>query len=125
MRRLSSGELPPQLFPTEDMKKMFARLPNEMDSLGYLEGKGLLQLREAVSRHLQTKGIKATPSSILIVSGALQGFQLIAMGLLKRSSVVLVENPSYLYSLRVFSVHRNDFRKYSNGQRRNIDKRSN
>ncbi|MER2256037.1 MAG: aminotransferase class I/II-fold pyridoxal phosphate-dependent enzyme, partial [Priestia megaterium] len=36
------------------------------------------------------------------VSGALQALQLISIGLLQKNSSVLLEKPSYLYSLHVF-----------------------
>jgi GntR family transcriptional regulator of abcA and norABC len=59
-------------------------------------------LREELSHYLKTMGIQASPSSILIVSGALQALQLISVGLLQRESTILLERPSYLYSLPVF-----------------------
>lgn len=100
--RLGSGELSPDLFPREMMKEVFKRLPDRIDSLGYEEPKGLLFLREQLSRYLQTIGIEASPSSILIVSGALQALQLISIGLLQRGCTILREKPSYLYSMHVF-----------------------
>lgn len=100
--RLGTGEPSPDLFPREMMKKVFNRLPNHIDSLGYEEPKGLLYLREQLSKHLKTLGIDASPSSILIVSGALQALQLISIGLLQRGSAIFLEKPSYLYSLNVF-----------------------
>lgn len=100
--RLGTGELSPDLFPREMMKEVFKRLPDRINSLGYEEPKGLLFLREQLSGYLKTIGIEASPSSILIVSGALQALQLISMGLLQRGSTIFLEKPSYLYSLHVF-----------------------
>ena len=100
--RLGTGELSPELLPTEQMKKF---LQNDVDStltLGYEEPKGSLELRETISHYLKKKGIEAAPASILIVSGALQALQLISIGLLKRGSVILHETPSYLNSVHVF-----------------------
>lgn len=71
-------------------------------SLGYSEPKGSRFLRETLSEYLRSKGIFASPSSILIVSGALQGLQLISVGLLQPGSTVLTETPSYLNSIHVF-----------------------
>ncbi|MGA9173004.1 MAG: PLP-dependent aminotransferase family protein, partial [Thermoactinomyces sp.] len=84
------------------MKTVLNQLTSHMDSLGYEEPKGLFYLREQLSKHLKTLGIEVSPSSILIVSGALQALQLIAIGLLKRGSTIFLEKPSYLYSLHVF-----------------------
>ncbi len=78
------------------------RVSDRIDSLGYEEPKGLLFLREQLSTYLKTIGIEASPSSILIVSGALQALQLISIGLLHRGSTIFLEKPSYLHSLHVF-----------------------
>lgn len=102
MIRLGTGELSPELFPSEMMKDIFGSLSARIQSLGYEEPKGSLFLRKQLSNHLKTLGIDASPSSILIVSGALQALQLISMGLLQRGSTVFLEKPSYLYSLHVF-----------------------
>ena len=100
--RLGTGELSPDLIPRLSMKKIFQQLSKRDISYGYEEPKGLLLLREQISNYLRTIGILASPSSILIVSGALQALQLISVGLLHRGSTVLTEKPSYLHSLNVF-----------------------
>ncbi|MEC1456448.1 PLP-dependent aminotransferase family protein [Bacillus haynesii] len=100
--QLSKGELSNELFPLDIMKGMMEKVAQNMDAFGYEEPKGYLPLREALSSYLQTVGIHASPSSILIVSGALQALQLIAMGLLQSGSTVFLDQPSYLYSLHVF-----------------------
>jgi GntR family transcriptional regulator, regulator for abcA and norABC len=100
--RLGTGELSPSLIPSTLMKKIFEKLSNREISLGYEEPKGLLPLREQLSKYLKTLGIQASPSSILIVSGALQAIQLISIGLLHNGTTVLTEKPSYLNSLHVF-----------------------
>ncbi|MBB2483292.1 PLP-dependent aminotransferase family protein [Bacillus sp. APMAM] len=100
--RLGTGELSPHLIPSTSMKKVFHQLSNREISYGYEEPKGLLPLREQIANYLKTIGIPASPSSILIVSGALQALQLISVGLLHRGSTVLTEKPSYLHSLNVF-----------------------
>jgi len=61
-------------------------------------------LQEALCDHLKKKDIHVSPQNILIVSGALQGFQLITMGLLQMGSTVFVEKPSYLYSLQILQT---------------------
>jgi len=100
--QLSKGELSNELFPLDIMKEMMEKVAHNMDAFGYEEPKGYLPLREALSSYLQTVGIHASTSSILIVSGALQALQLIAMGLLQSGSTVFLDQPSYLYSLHVF-----------------------
>ncbi|WP_018756340.1 aminotransferase class I/II-fold pyridoxal phosphate-dependent enzyme [Paenibacillus terrigena] len=100
--RLGTGEPSPEFFPQEMMREVLRTIPDHMTDLGYAEPKGLYELRVQISRYVQQHGIEASPSSILIVSGALQALQLISMGLLLRGSAVLTENPSYLQSLHVF-----------------------
>ncbi|WP_214780595.1 PLP-dependent aminotransferase family protein [Exiguobacterium sp. s22] len=100
--RLGTGELSPDLLPAESMKSMMAMEDASHLELGYVEPKGSLMLREAIRDHLKGKQIEVSPDSILIVSGAVQALQLIAIGLLKRGSIVLYEVPSYLNSIHVF-----------------------
>ena len=71
-------------------------------TLGYEEPKGNLYLREKISEYLKEHGVYVSPDSILIVSGAIQAAQLISMGLLSKGASILLEKPSYLYSLNVF-----------------------
>ncbi|GED69182.1 GntR family transcriptional regulator [Brevibacillus reuszeri] len=100
--QLSKGELSPDIFPLDTMKFVMEKVTGQLGRFGYEEPRGYYPLRQALSEYLRRKGIEASPSSILIVSGALQALQLISVGLLHRGSTVLLEQPSYLYSLHVF-----------------------
>lgn len=100
--RLGTGEPSPELFPQQMMAEVLQRLSSKIQSLGYEEEKGLLALREQLSIYIKSFGIQASPSSILIVSGALQALQLISLGILRRGSTIFLERPSYLSSLNVF-----------------------
>lgn len=100
--RLGTGELSPDLFPAATMKQVLEKLSTKEISFGYEEAKGLMPLRKKISNYLETIGIQASPSSILIVSGSLQALHLISVGLLHKGSTVLTEKPSYLNSLHVF-----------------------
>jgi Transcriptional regulators containing a DNA-binding HTH domain and an aminotransferase domain (MocR family) and their eukaryotic orthologs len=96
------GELSADLYPCELMQKLIKNVPLPTNTFGYAEPRGLLVLREQLSLYLKTIGINASPASILIVSGALQGLQLIALGLIQLGEEILLESPSYLYSLNLF-----------------------
>jgi GntR family transcriptional regulator, regulator for abcA and norABC len=100
--QLSKGELSTDVFPLDIMKLVMQRVSENLEAFGYEEPKGYLPLREAISDYLRKAGIHVSASSILIVSGALQALQLISVGLLHSGSTVLLEKPSYLYSLHVF-----------------------
>ncbi|APO42702.1 GntR family transcriptional regulator [Paenibacillus xylanexedens] len=100
--RLGTGELAPELMPQDAFSDILHSLSQRSRTLNYLEPQGSLELREALSVHLQATGIQASPDSILIVSGSLQALHLISVGLLPRGSAVLLEKPSYLYSIHAF-----------------------
>jgi GntR family transcriptional regulator, regulator for abcA and norABC len=100
--RLGTGELSPELLPNQKIKQILLRNSSKMFSLGYSEPKGDLYLRKQISEYMISRGVHVSPSSILIVSGALQALQLISVGLLQRNSTILHESPSYLNSIHVF-----------------------
>ncbi len=100
--RLSTGEVSPDLMPQEAFSRVYEAMSRERIPLNYLEPLGLLELREALGRYLESDGIRVGSKEILIVSGSLQGMQLIALALLGRGSKVFVEEYSYAKSLKVF-----------------------
>ncbi|GLY11033.1 PLP-dependent aminotransferase family protein [Pseudobacillus badius] len=99
---LSKGELAQDIFPTDNMQQVMMRLAQSLEPFGYEEPKGYLPLRKAISDYMRKQGTDISPASILIVSGAIQGLQLISAGLLHKGSTVFLEKPSYLYSLHTF-----------------------
>ncbi|WP_163582832.1 PLP-dependent aminotransferase family protein [Gracilibacillus saliphilus] len=100
--QLSKGELSPEMFPLKEMQSIVQKVSNQMTPFGYEEPKGNIKLRQAISDYLKIRGMDVSPSSILVVSGALQALHLISIGLLQKGSTVFLEVPSYLYSLTVF-----------------------
>lgn len=101
--RLGTGELAPELLPQAGMQRLLRSMAKRsVPSLGYGEPGGDAQLRELIAVRLRELGILTSPRSILIVSGALQALQLISIGLMPRGSSILLERPSYLYSVPVF-----------------------
>ncbi|OMP66979.1 aminotransferase-like domain-containing protein [Domibacillus epiphyticus] len=99
---LSKGELAEDVFPDGYLNDVIGRLSGNINSLGYEERTGYEPLREAVAGYMTRQGTPVSPSSILIVSGAMQGLQLIASGLLEHGSSIFLEEPSYLYSIQTF-----------------------
>ncbi|MCH4009751.1 aminotransferase-like domain-containing protein [Companilactobacillus sp.] len=100
--RLGTGELDHHLFDKKQWKKVLQSVGSKIDSLGYLEPLGLLELRQALSKHLQRQGMDVSPNQILITSGALQALQLISSSLLQQGTTVFTEEQSYLKSLQMF-----------------------
>ncbi|PFN28363.1 PLP-dependent aminotransferase family protein [Bacillus cereus] len=100
--RLRTGELAPSLLPEKKMKVIMNKILKSNVTLGYEEPKGNLYLRKKIADYLKEHGVYVSPDAVLIVSGAIQALQLISMGLLPKGASILLEKPSYLYSLNVF-----------------------
>jgi GntR family transcriptional regulator, regulator for abcA and norABC len=100
--QLSKGELGIDLFPHSEIAKTAEKISSQLHEFGYGDGLGDIHLRKEISKNLLKHGIHASPSSILIVSGALQALKLLSVGILKRGSTVFIESPSYLYSIYLF-----------------------
>ncbi|MCH5584742.1 PLP-dependent aminotransferase family protein [Shimazuella sp. AN120528] len=100
--RLGTGELSPELLPINQMKQSLKCISIDSKAMGYSSPQGSEKLRVILCNYLKKRGIQTTPENILIVSGALQALQLIAMGLLEAGSIVFQESPSYLNSVHPF-----------------------
>lgn len=74
----------------------------ESRAIGYSEPQGSKKLRLVLSEYLKKRDIETAPENILIVSGAIQAFQLIALGLLEEGASIFQEHPSYLNSIHPF-----------------------
>ncbi|AOT69292.1 aminotransferase-like domain-containing protein [Geosporobacter ferrireducens] len=100
--RLGTGEMSPDEFPCDLMASVLKRVSDLNISYNYLEPLGLYELRAGLCKYLKKFNLSVEPSQVLIVSGSLQALQLISLSILGPNSVVLVEEPSYIKSLRVF-----------------------
>lgn len=100
--RLGTGELAPELLPTALLEQSLKELTIQSRAIGYSEPQGSLALRESLCHHLKQRGIYTKPQNILITSGALQAFPLIALGLLEIGSVIFQQKASYLNSIHPF-----------------------
>ncbi|WCN39621.1 PLP-dependent aminotransferase family protein [Aneurinibacillus uraniidurans] len=100
--RLGTGELSPELLPTKQIEQSLQKISLEAKAIGYSSPQGSEKLRRILCTYLKKRGIQTAPENILIVSGALQALQLIAMGLLEEGSIVFQEQPSYLNSVHPF-----------------------
>ncbi|MGG0657779.1 PLP-dependent aminotransferase family protein [Rummeliibacillus pycnus] len=100
--RLGTGELSPTLLPVKKLQESLRHLSFEDKDFGYSSPQGSLKLRQALSYYLKKRGITTSPENILIVSGALQALQLMAVGLFETGSVVFQDHSSYLNSIHPF-----------------------
>ncbi len=100
--RLSTGEISPDLMPHDAISKVHRKLADLQIPYNYLEPLGLLELRNELSIYLKKYNLEFDASEILIVSGSLQALQLISVSILGSKSCVLVEENTYIKSLKVF-----------------------
>ncbi|TFD94381.1 PLP-dependent aminotransferase family protein [Jeotgalibacillus sp. R-1-5s-1] len=97
--RLGTGELSPELIPSDQIQHSLGEINLGSRDLGYSEPKGSLRLRQVLVRHLKKFNIKSLEENILIVSGGLQALQLVSIGLIGSQANIYVGGPSYLHSL--------------------------
>jgi 2-aminoadipate transaminase len=105
-----AGGLPNSaVFPKEElsMSTQWVLRHESSAALQYASTQGFLPLREWISsRYKQTVDMEVDPNSIIIVSGAQQGIDLVAKLFLNTNDAVLVENPTYLGALESFSIYK-------------------
>ena len=103
-----AGGLPaPELFPTEDLKKVDeAVLTKEgQAALQYGTTDGYTPLREQIAGRMKKSFmVDCTPENIVITSGSQQGLSLLAQIFLTPGDVVLVESPTYLGAINAFKL---------------------
>jgi 2-aminoadipate transaminase len=103
-----AGGLPsPETFPIEAMReataKVLADTPKE--ALQYAASEGFGPLREWVAGELGRRGLKVTPTQILITTGSQQGLDLVGKVLVDAGAPVAVETPTYLGALQAFAPY--------------------
>ncbi|MBG9586342.1 PLP-dependent aminotransferase family protein [Cytobacillus firmus] len=99
---LASGELSHDLFPLASLREITSSR-SFIGTLGYDHPQGNEILRSTLADHVKEyRDIEASPSSILITSGAQQALHLVVQCLLKPGDSVAIEDPSYHYSLPIF-----------------------
>ena len=103
-----AGGLPaPELFPTEDLKKVDeAVLTKEgQAALQYGTTEAYTPLREQIAGRMKKSFmVDCTPENIVITSGSQQGLSLLAQIFLNPGDVVLVESPTYLGAINAFKL---------------------
>ncbi|GBU10110.1 GntR family transcriptional regulator [Gammaproteobacteria bacterium] len=102
---LAGGIPAADMFDLEGINEALAIAANSgVDAYQYSMTDGELDLREQSCNLLEKRGIKSNPDEILITSGSQQGLDLVARVLLDKDDIILVERPTYLAALQVFSL---------------------
>ncbi|MGI3780457.1 MAG: PLP-dependent aminotransferase family protein [Janthinobacterium lividum] len=77
------------------------QLPRHFDRSGY-DDLGLPELREAVARSYERRGLPTSPEQIMITNGALHAVGLLTRVLLRPRDTVVIDHPSYPHAIRTF-----------------------
>ena len=101
-----AGGLPSaETFPIDAVFEATARVLREAprEALQYAASEGYGPLRDWVAAEMQTAGVPADASQVLITTGSQQGLDLAAKVLVDAGARVAVESPTYLGALQAFA----------------------
>lgn len=99
------GRPNPKHFPLQALRRLLdERILSASKALcDYGDPSGLLELRTAISRHLQmARGIHADPDQIFITSGIQEGLNIVSRLFIERGTDILIESPCYRSAALVF-----------------------
>lgn len=94
----------PDLFPVREFKTALLEVLDRDQgyAFSYQDPKGYEPLRKAVGKMAENVGIKCESDNVHIISGAQQGIDLVAKGLLYPGETVVIERPSYGGAMQAF-----------------------
>jgi 2-aminoadipate transaminase len=101
------GGLPaPEVFPIDEFKAGCDKVltTNGATALQYSNSEGYAPLREMIARQMDAFGLKLTIDNVLITTGTQQSIDLVSKLLINNAERILVEDPTFLGALQVFSV---------------------
>lgn len=95
--------------PVEILHAAFAtaleQLPRHLDRHGY-DRYGTAELREAVARWYERRGLPTAPDHVLITNGAQHAVALLTRALVSPRDKVLIEHPTYPHAIKAFTEAR-------------------
>jgi DNA-binding transcriptional MocR family regulator len=104
-----AGGIPdPDLFPAEQFQASFTRHMSAGDarvSLQYAASEGFLPLREWISDHMASIGVRCEVDNILLTSGSQQALDYLARLFLNAGDTALVGWPTYMGALMAFNQY--------------------
>jgi 2-aminoadipate transaminase len=107
-----AGGLPaPEVFPLPEVEEAVHRVLAEQGraALQYGTTEGYLPLRELLVRHMARYGIRVTPASVLVTSGAQQALDLVGKLLLNPGDRIVTEEPTFLGAIQAFTAYQAEF----------------
>ena len=103
----AGGNPDPITFPAEQLAEIAHRilLENGTFALQYGVSSGALPLREFVADLMTREGVPSKVENISIMTGSQQTMDMLARSLLNPGDTVLVESPTYVAALKIFSIY--------------------
>ncbi|SDY25867.1 MocR-like pyridoxine biosynthesis transcription factor PdxR [Tindallia californiensis] len=100
----ASANPSPDLFPVDDFKEALLEVLDRDKgfAFSYQDSRGYAPLRQRMADLAKCNGISTTSEEIQIISGAQQGIDLVAKGILQPGDTVLIERPSYSGAIAAF-----------------------
>jgi 2-aminoadipate transaminase len=102
----AAGVPAPELYPLDDFQQAMTHVLNTAGQtlLQPCPIEGYYPLRQTIARRMASRGATVRAENILIVTGSQQGLDLMARAFLRAGDEVVVEAPSYLGALQIFSA---------------------
>ncbi|MEM5819858.1 MAG: PLP-dependent aminotransferase family protein [Candidatus Aenigmatarchaeota archaeon] len=105
MISFSGGYPNPHAFPSREIVRIVEKIIDKNKFvLQYGPTEGIKELREALKKRMQKKGIKTDIDNIKITTGSQQGLFLLGEILINPGDNIVVESPTYLGALNAFSI---------------------
>jgi 2-aminoadipate transaminase len=103
---LSGGSYDPPSFPITEVKALLQEAPDTAwrEILQYGSNRGYWRLREALSKFMEQRGIKAdSEKEVLVTTGSQQALDLIARVFIDEDDIIGIGSPTYLEALSIFN----------------------
>ena len=107
-----AGGLPaPEMFPIEKLKQIAVDVLTKYkdQAVQYSLSRGLVCLRELLSKRASDRGTPSQVENILVTSGSQQGIELVARAFIAPGDYILTENPTYVGALQAFNYYQSRY----------------
>lgn len=103
----AGGNPSPDTFPNEELAEISAQVlrENSVQCLQYGVSNGQLPLRQYVADSMTSEGVPTKVENVVITSGSQQSLDLLAKAVINPGDRILVESPTYVAALKIFSIY--------------------
>lgn len=101
MINLAGGLPEPSVYPVDELAEFAAKALRDqpLEALNYSPIEGLPALRDAVATRYSRNGLSLSRDNVLIITGGMQGLDLIGKALLDENGLIAAQSPAYLGAL--------------------------